>query len=381
MTMQTMHPAVLLGAYGWEQSRMPPDEFELRMKAAHELMDANGWRALFVYGDAMEHQALGFLTNFIPRLRWAIAMLPRDGEPRILLSVTQRDVPYMGMMTWIDDVHTGWTWELSFDPWLDDFCTREDRTPKIGLLGKDLMRSDFLANLGKSTSGRITFERGDEIFAPLLSTKRPREVALITDAWRILEASADAMAQSWQGGADAMHAAIEAERRARRLAAHDVRVLFSTDGGRTLMPFYGITEGRGDPMVAYIAAKYLGLWAESFVTIGDGAKPAKVRATAALDAMIRSAKPGVPVSQIADIAASHLAGAEAHPMIGANFGHAIGLSMTEAPEFTTGNSATLQAGNCYTVRFGISDETDGCALVSAMVRITDDGNQIVGRIA
>jgi Xaa-Pro aminopeptidase len=381
MTMQTMHPAVLLGAYGWEQSRMPADEFELRMKAAHELMDANDWRALFVYGDAAEHQALGFLTNFIPRLRWAMAMLPRDGAPRILLSVGQRDVPYMGAMTWIDDVQTGWTWDASFDPWFDDFCTREDGTPKIGLLGKDLMRSDFLAALETSTSGRIVFERGDEIFASLLSQKRPREVALISDAWRILEAAADAMSASWKGGSDAMHAAIEGERRARKLAAHDVRVLFSTDGGRTLVPFYGITEGRGDPMVAYIAVKYLGLWAESFVTIGDGAKPAKARAAAALNAMIGLAKPGVPVSEIAGIATNHLAGHEAHPMIGGSFGHAIGLSMTEAPEFTAGNSASLRSGNCYTLRFGISDETDGCALVSAMVRITNDGNQLIGRIA
>lgn len=381
MTMQTMHPAVLLGAYGWEQSRMPADEFELRMKAAHELMDTNHWRALFVYGDAVEHQALGFLTNFIPRLRWAIAMLPRDGAPRILLSVGQRDVPYMGAMTWIDDVHTGWTWEASFDPWFDEFCAREDGTVKIGLLGKDEMRSDFLANLENSTSGRGAFERGDEIFAPLLSKKRPREVALITDAWRILETAADAMSASWQDGADAMHAAIEAERRARGMAAHDVRVLFSTDGGRTLVPFYGITEGRGDPMVAYIAVKYLGLWAESFVTIGDGAKTAKARASAALDAMIAAAEPGVPVSEIADIAANHLSGPEAHPMIGASFGHAIGLSMTEAPEFTAGNSASLQTGNCYTLRFGIVSETDGCALVSAIVRITADGNQLIGRIA
>ena len=133
-------------------------------------------------------------------------------------------------------------------------------------------------------------------------------------------------------------------------------------------------------MAAYIAVKYLGLWAESFVTIGDGERTAKARAGAALDAMIAAAKPGVPVSVIAGIARSHLAGPKAHPMIGASFGHAIGLSMNEAPEFTTGNSASLQTGNCYTLRFGISDETVGCALVSAMVRITNHGNQLIGRI-
>jgi Xaa-Pro aminopeptidase len=379
MSMQTMHPAVLLGSCGWEQSRMPPDEFELRMKQAHALMDAQGWRAIFVYGDAVAHNALGFLTNFIPRLRWAIAMLPREGVPRILLSVTARDIPAMSLMTWIEDVHTGWTWNDSFDPWFAEFCGREDGTPKVGLLGKDLMRVEILGSLEASVTGRIELDRADEIFAPLLSKRRPREVALIGDAWRIVAAAADTMAASWQGGADGMHAAIEAERRARRMAAHDVRVLFSVDGGRTLLPFYGITEGSGDPMVAYIAVKYLGYWAESFVTIGAGAPAAKARAAAALDAMIDAAKPGATAAEIAKIAATHLDGAPAHPVIGNSFGHAIGLSISEPPEFTADNSAPLQVGNCYSLRFGLAGEKDGAALVSAMVKISEDGNVLIGR--
>lgn len=381
MTMHTMHPAVMLGSYGWEQSRMPPDEFELRMKAAHELMDAEGWRALFVYGDAVEHHALGFLTNFIPRMRWAIALLPREGAPRILLSVSSRDIPAMRLMTWIDDVHTGWTWNDTFDPWFDDFCNREDGTPKVGLVGKNLMRDEFVAPLDKSVGARIRLECGDEILSPLLSRKRPREVAILQDAWRVLAAAADVMAETWRGGADAMHAAIEAERTARGMAAYDVRVLFSVDGGCTLVPFYGITEGRGDPMVAYIAVKYLGYWAESFVTVGDGAPAVRARTSAALDAMIAAAKPGIAAGDIATAAAGHLNGAAVHPVIGNSFGHAIGLGIAEAPDFTIDAKTTLQTGNCYTLRFGLANEKDGCALLSAMLRITDDGNELIGRLA
>ena len=50
----TMHPAVLLGAYGLDHDRMPADEFQIRMAAAHALMDERGWRAIFAYGDATE---------------------------------------------------------------------------------------------------------------------------------------------------------------------------------------------------------------------------------------------------------------------------------------------------------------------------------------
>lgn len=378
MTMHTMHPAVLLGSYGWEQNRLPADEYELRIKAAQALMDEHGWSALFVYGDAVEHHALAFLTNFVPRMRWAIAMLPRDGEPRILLSVSSRDIPAMSQMTWIDDVHTGWTWDASFNPWFDEFYAREGGTPKVGLLGKDLMRTVFVEAFDESIAGRVTFDRADEIFAPLLSAKRPREVSIIRDAYRILDDAAGVLADSWREGADGMHAAIAGERAARRMAAHDVRILFSVDGGRTLLPFYGVTEGRGDPMVAYLAVKYLGYWAERFVTVGDGAPVAKRNAEQALEAMVAAAKAGIAAGDIAQVATDHLGGKAAHPVIGKSFGHAIGLSLGEAPDFTMGNSTPLQVGNCYTLRFGIDDPQEGCALTSAMVQISQDGARFIG---
>ena len=86
--MHTVHPCIMLGSYVWDGDTLPDDEFDIRMTSLREAMAKNGWAATLVYGDAREHQALAWLTNFIPRMRWAMALVPAQGEPRVLVSVT-----------------------------------------------------------------------------------------------------------------------------------------------------------------------------------------------------------------------------------------------------------------------------------------------------
>ena len=105
VTMRTVHPSIIIGSYVWDQDRVPRDEFQIRMAALNRVMDANGWKAVLIYGDAREHSALAYFSNFTPRLRWGMALIPREGEPRLLVSMSSRDVPAMKLMTWIPDVH------------------------------------------------------------------------------------------------------------------------------------------------------------------------------------------------------------------------------------------------------------------------------------
>ena len=37
-----------------DQDRLPRDEFQIRMDALYRAMDANGWKAVLIYGDAAE---------------------------------------------------------------------------------------------------------------------------------------------------------------------------------------------------------------------------------------------------------------------------------------------------------------------------------------
>ena len=119
--MRTMHPSIMLGSYIWLQDRLPIDEFRLRLDNIYEEMDKHGWKGLLVYGDAREHAALAYVSNFIPRMRWGMALLSRDGNHRLLCSMSTRDLPAMRTMTWIGDVQSGWEWDKTFDPWLEQF--------------------------------------------------------------------------------------------------------------------------------------------------------------------------------------------------------------------------------------------------------------------
>ncbi len=67
-------------------------------------MERNGWPAVLVYGDVRDHAALAYLSNFIPRVRWGMALLPRSGDARLLCAMSTRDLPAMRTLTWIADV-------------------------------------------------------------------------------------------------------------------------------------------------------------------------------------------------------------------------------------------------------------------------------------
>ena len=64
--MRTVHPSIIIGSYTWDQDRLPRDEFQIRTKALHDVMDANGWKAVLIYGDAAEHTDARLFHQFHP---------------------------------------------------------------------------------------------------------------------------------------------------------------------------------------------------------------------------------------------------------------------------------------------------------------------------
>src|SRR6202047_4719702 len=116
-------------------------------------MDAQRYKAMLVYGDACEHSELAYFTNFIPRHRWGLALLPRQGDARLLVSMSSRDMPAQRLMTWIPDVMSAWTWESAFDPWLAGLGA--DAPRNIGTVRFDLMRPPLMASIEKSLGNRF----------------------------------------------------------------------------------------------------------------------------------------------------------------------------------------------------------------------------------
>jgi len=179
--MQTMHPSIMLGPCGWLQDRLPIDEFRLRLDAVHASMARRGWDGLLVYGDAGEHAALAFVSNFIPRMRWGMALISRDGRNRLLCAMSTRDLPAMRAMTWIEDVQSGWEWERAFDPWLTQLGASAD--PAHGSAISVRVAESSAALSSPSLNSREGLESGGD-GATLPNSPPPPPVPRVKRKWR-----------------------------------------------------------------------------------------------------------------------------------------------------------------------------------------------------
>jgi Xaa-Pro aminopeptidase len=376
--MQTVQPCVTIGSYIWAQDRLPYDEFTLRLDALRAAMERNGWPAVLVYGDVREHAALAFLTSFIPRVRWGMALLPRTGDARLLCAMSTRDLPAMRTLTWIADVRSGMgpEWEKAFDPWVESI--KGDQAQNLGTIGFDIMAPVLQASVRRSLGERFALQRADDVVAIPERRKRPRELTMIRASCKLLEAAAKTFADSWRGNHAPETAALDAERVARSLAAQDVRTLVSLDGGRTLVPFQGRFEKFAGPLVGYLAVKVLGYWADMFVTVDDGSVADAARhAEAALDAVIATMRPGARTDALHAKAAGALAPYTLHPVLGGSIGHGIGLSLHEGAEFQASSEAVLVEDGVYSLQVGAADAKVGNVLMSAIVRVAAKGTEVL----
>jgi Xaa-Pro aminopeptidase len=378
--MQTVQPCVTIGSYVWAQDRLPNDEFMLRLDELRAAMDHNGWPAVLVYGDVREHAALAYLSSFIPRVRWGMALLPRTGDARLLCAMSTRDLPAMRTLTWIADVRSGMgpEWEKAFDPWLEHFTGGQAQ--KLGTLGFDIMAPVLDAAVRRSLGDRFVLQRADDIVAIPSRRKRPRELTMMRASCKLLKTAAKTFAESWRGNHEPETAALDAERVARSLAAQDVRTLVSLDGGRTLVPFQGRFEKCEGPLVGYLAVKVLGYWADMFITVDDGSITTAARQTAAaLDAIIADMRPGARSGALHAKALDALAPYKLHPVLGGSIGHGIGLSLHEGPEFQASADAALVEDGVYALQVGAAEANASNALMSAIVRVAAKGTEVLAR--
>lgn len=375
--MRTVHPSIIIGSYVWDQDRVPRDEFQIRISELNRVMDVNGWKAVLIYGDAAEHSALAWFSAFTTRLRWAMALIPRDGEPRLLISMSSRDVPAMKLMTWIPDVVSGWDWESAFDPWLAKIGG--DGPFDIGSVGFDLMRPPLFASLQKSLGDRFRLRAADDAVAAVRMT-RPRELSQIRAASRLAQAAAAAFVEPWRLGMGIEAAALASERTARMMAAQDVRTLVSFDNGHTLAPFRGAFEPQTDRqagMLGYVAIKHMGYWADMFVTGSRHTSAVEQRAQASLRKLLELAKPGAAAAELHAKATETLAPYVLHPVLSGSVGRRIGLSLNEGGAIRADSNHALKPGDIYSLAVGASDPQTGGALTSAMIAITATGSDLL----
>jgi hypothetical protein len=353
--MRTMQPVVGLGSYRWDPEWLPLDEFEERLRAVRREMAVRGWSHLIVHGNAQDCAALTYLTNFYPRNRWAIALVPAQGPLKLLVAGSTRDLPAAALLTWVKDVASYGDAAKILPGWLGE------AKPKIGLYGESFMRHAIHDTIAGGARKLGTVESADDLLNGMMRKKRPRELAMVRKSCAILKETVSALKRAKAAGEPVVAATIEAERVARLSEAQDIRILFSLDGGKMLRPFEELSERHCDPLVAYVAVRYLGYWSEAMVTLADKPTVARGEAADALVALVAAAKPGLVLAGVPG---------KPHPALGNCLGHSIGLALDEGDR-------PLEADGVYSLHVGVADEKYGYALMSAMVALKDGGNEVL----
>jgi Xaa-Pro aminopeptidase len=361
-----MNPTLLVGPSDWDPARMPLEEFSTRATALWRVLPSAG--GVIVYGDRVNHAELAYLTHFTPKLEAALALISRVGAPQLLVGGGANMLPAAKSLTFIEELRPLRNVGQTVAQW----ARAQGGLPV--LIAGAAMPYALHQEITRAFEGPIE-DRTDELRA-LMRRKSARELAAVREACVTLRAAMVAIDEAQAAGASATAAILAGERAAKRRGAQDIRTLFSLDRGRTLRPLETLVDRAVDPLQVYVAVRQFGYWAEGFGTFSTSPNACAQRAGDVLRSVIEQMQAGERCSEIArSIArAVHLFGV--HPITTRSAGNAIGLAPEESPLIVSESEDSLEPGEVYSVRVGMSDGRDH-AIVSAMVAVHAHGNDVL----
>ncbi len=367
--------ALLTGPYDWDPALLPVQEFETRLAAVEHVLAKYSVSGLVVHGNSAEYGALAYLTGLVPKLGPAFALVGTDSSIRVLVSGSPAMLSAAKRLTWVEDVRPVASLRTSIDDWLTEVVPGEQGS--VGLWGHHAvaLRPYRAISAAIESHGKVL-----ELCAPLevlRLRKSSLEHELSRQASRILGASIVELARIVETGAGVRSATLAVERAAFALAAQDARILASARNGGPPLTLEGPSDALVDPLLAYVAVRFAGYWAEGFVTLSRAPTGALTRARDGLAAMLQKARAGVTFAELAAIAERHLSPYRIHRLVERSIGNSIGLSIEEPCDSASEQAGTIQEGGVYTLRCGAMGEGSDNAIVSAMIRVDEERIEIL----
>jgi Xaa-Pro aminopeptidase len=323
------HSVLKRGCSTWDPEQVPQAEFQARLDAVRREMTQRNLAALVIYGDNYSFADLCYLTNYFPKVRGGIAVVPRDGAISLLLNIGSRDVPFAKTLTWVEDVRA---------------------SNQIGGDGAKLLKEKGFekASVGLADSGKgfplpqleemkgalpqVSWQACDEMVPPRRRVKSPRELEAMRQAGRVLRGIWEGAGAFIKPGRKEYEIVADIDRLARDQGAEDIRILC---GERRLNPpSFKQSAHLGNHWAVYLAVQHERYWVEAGRTylLSDDAKlqRAYVRAQEILAAMAQQLKPNQAVSSIDETARRELGEFYAAASV-YGLANGIGLNQWEAP--------------------------------------------------
>jgi hypothetical protein len=364
----TSHPTLLIGPSDWDADVMPRDEFARRIEAL--------WRAFpeapcaIVYGSPAHHAELAYLTNLVPKLEAAVAILSRSGAQEIHLGGGPNMLGSAKPLTFITDIKALRGGQA---------IGRRALEMKEGMPGTPLMIGDgYMPSAFRQGMDEAMGEQAVNATAQLwtlMHRSSSHELNAMRESAFALNGAMTAITDAKKAGATITEAILAGEREANSRGAQDVRTLFSLDGGRTLQPFTTTLTTRVDPLQVYVAARRFNYWTEGFVALSDNRRPAIARAKELLRQALAAIKPAVKTADVMGLIYAGSRPYQMHPVTEHAIIGRVGLALEEPPHTNPGMS--FENGDIYSVRAGLTNGTDEHAIVSAMVRVRESGTDML----
>lgn len=326
------HSVLKRGCSVWDRGAMPEQEYHRRLASVRQRMARQDLDALVIYGDNYCYADLCYITNYFPKVRGGIAVIPREGSITLLLNIGSRDVPFARSLTWVEDVRA--SGELGRDG--AKLVKEKDLgRAKIGLVdsakGFPLPQFEEL----KANLPEVEWKACDPMIAQMRLLKTPTELGALRQAGRVLNEVCAGAEGLIRPGRKEYEVVADIDRLARNRGVEDIRILA---GERRLgPPSFKMTAEVGSHWAVYLAIQHDRYWVETGRTYILSEEPklqeAYQRGQAIVAQMAAQLKPGNSIKSIDDTAREQLGEFYANAAL-YGLGNGVGLNQWEVPFWT-----------------------------------------------
>ena len=323
------HSVLKRGSSTWDKQQMPQEEYQARLDSLRQKMEQQGLDALVIYGDNYSYADLCYLTNYFPKVRGGIGIIPRSGTISLLLNIGSRDVPFAKSLTWLDDVRA--SGQLGHD---GAEVLKENGLAQARIALVDSGKGFPLPQLEelKESLPKVQWQPSHSMLSQMRLQKSAKELVALREAGRVLNEIWDDARERISPARKEYEIVADIDRLARDKGVEDIRILAGEK--RLQPPSFKMTANVGNHWALYLAIQHERYWVEvgrTYVSSNDSKlQSAYQKAQEIVTQMARQLKQGNSVKAIDETARKQLGEFYA---TAANYGlgNGIGLNQWEAP--------------------------------------------------
>lgn len=377
--MDTLHTVLNRGLSIWDRTRVPEEEFRQRLGRVRAGMKERDVELLLVYGDSWKFGHLAYVSHFMPKNRGALAVIPPEGEPALVVQEPSRNNPFSSTLTWVREVRSVGKLAQGVG---EAVKARGLKPKRVGLAGvEEQLNIREWRELGQLFEGVEWRDLGDYLTS-LRLVKSPVELSLIKETTRILEQALARFEEIAAPGLKEYQIMAELEREARRRGVEDFRLLLARSSAPAtgLRPAGDAALKKGEAILILVAASYQRYWAELGRTFCLGRPSEEIArsyeaAGRAFRKLVEGTKAAVSPPAAADCLGEIPSPAARESLRAYGLGNGLGLDLSEEPYLGRQGDGAIRPGMVLALRACFTGEESGGALISRPYRVTESGLQ------